>query len=57
MRDPEKARARKRRLGRSDHAREHATFPGARNSITGRFLAGRRRSGDSSEWPAREFPA
>ena len=30
---------------RSDHAREHAAFPGARDKL-GRFKAGTRRSGD-----------
>ena len=44
---------------RSDHAREHADFPGARDEA-GRFKAGQPRSGDPSEWPedlrVREWP-
>ena len=35
---------------RSDHAREHGGFPGARGA-DGRFVAGVSRSGDPSEWP------
>jgi hypothetical protein len=45
---------------RSDHAREHADFPGARDRA-GRFKAGSPRSGgDPTEWPedlrVRDFP-
>jgi hypothetical protein len=44
---------------RSEHAREHSAFPGARDEA-GRFRAGVPRSGDPAEWPedlrVREFP-
>lgn len=44
---------------RSDHARKHGDFPGARDAA-GRFKAGAPRHGDPSEWPedlrVREFP-
>jgi hypothetical protein len=44
---------------RSNHAREHGAFPGARDTA-GRFAAGKPRSGEPSEWPedlrVREWP-
>jgi len=44
---------------RSDHAREHADHPGARDEF-GRFRSGAPRHGDPAEWPQdlniREFP-